>query len=132
MKKLILSLCAALTLTFAGCSYDDDWIHGRFDDLEQRVLTLEELCGRMNTNIASLQTLVNALQQNDFVTAVTPLYAGQDVIGYTINFTKSPSITIYHGKDGKDGANGADGQNGQNGADGKDGKDGKDGYTPSI
>ncbi|MDE7472082.1 MAG: DUF4988 domain-containing protein, partial [Muribaculaceae bacterium] len=115
-----------LTLTFAGCSYDDGWIYNRFDDIEQRILTLEELCGQMNTNIASLQTLVNALQQNDYITSVTPLYAGQDVIGYTISFTQSPSITIYHGRDGKDGLNGTDGKDGQNGV------DGKDGYTPSI
>lgn len=44
-------------------------------------------------------------------------------LGYTIIFTKSQPITIYHGEDGKDG---------QNGTDGKDGVDGKDGSTPII
>ena len=83
----------------------------------------------MNTNITSLQTIIIALQSNDYVVNIAPIMEGNKEIGYTITFAKSGSITIYHGKDGKDGANGTDGKDGQNGT---DGIDGKDGYTPKI
>lgn len=68
----------------------------------------------MNTNISSLQTIVTALQKNDYVTSVAPISQGGKEVGYTITFSKSGSITIYHGNDGADGA------------------DGKDGWTPVI
>ena len=94
--------------------------------------TLKEQCEKMNTNIASLQTVIAALESNDYVTSVTPLYEGVLEIGYKINFSKSGSITIYHGKDGKDGTDGKDGQDGANGTDGTNGADGKDGVIPVI
>ena len=119
---------AIMALLFvSGCSkYDDSTLTGRVDDLENRVVKLEQLCKQMNTNISSLQTLVEAVQQNDYVKSVTPVTEGGKTIGYTITFTKSKPITIYHGKDG---TNGKDGQDGE---DGKDGTNGKDGSTPVI
>lgn len=86
----------------------------------------------MNTNISSLKTIVEALQTNDYVTSVTPVTEGGKEVGYTITFSKSGSITIYHGKDGADGAPGADGEDGADGVSGADGKDGTDGQTPVI
>ena len=90
---------------------------------------LKTLVNRINSNVEALQTVVNALESNDYVTGVTPLYDGTEEIGYKINFSKSGSVTIYHGKDGNDGAAGAPGQNGANG---NNGTDGKDGVTPVI
>jgi hypothetical protein len=57
------------------------------------------------------------------------------IVGYSITFSKSGTIVIYHGKDGEDGKDGNDGQDGVDGkpgADGNDGADGKDGHTPVI
>ncbi|MBO5894188.1 MAG: hypothetical protein J6Q33_00195, partial [Alistipes sp.] len=73
---------------------------------------LQKLCNEMNTNIASLQDIVEALQDNDYVTSVTPIYEDGKAIGYTINFSKSGSVTIYHGENGKDGVNGENGLDG--------------------
>lgn len=114
MKKSILYFLTAIMLFAVSCSesYDDSALVGRVDNLENRVAKLEELCKQMNTNISSLQTLVNALQNNDYVTGVTPITKNGETIGYTITFTKSQHITIYHGEDGKDGVNGTDGQDG--------------------
>lgn len=114
MKKSILYFLTAIMLFAVSCSesYDDSALVGRVDNLENRVAKLEELCKQMNTNISSLQTLVNALQNNDYVTGVTPITKNGETIGYTITFTKSQPITIYHGEDGKDGVNGTDGQDG--------------------
>ena len=124
MKKLFFILAASMLLA-SGCSdeYDDSALTGRVDDLENRVKTLEELCRQMNTNISSLQTLVTALQNGDYITSVTPVTSGGQTIGYTMTFKHALPITIYHGTNGKDG---------QDGTDGKDGQDGKNGTTPVI
>ena len=111
-----------------GCSQFDDsriWdaideLEDLFKDLDDRVEDLEEACEKMNTNIEALQTLVTALQNHDTITSIAPIKQGDKIIGYTITFSQSEPITIYHGTDGKDGA------------DGEDGADGKDGYTPTI
>lgn len=70
MKKL-LSLLACGLLLF-GCSkeYDDSALRNDLSDLENRVAKLEELCKQMNTNISSLQTIITALQNNDYITSV--------------------------------------------------------------
>lgn len=119
-------------MVISGCDAKFEEINQRIDGLEDRIEYLEELCAQINTNIASLQTLVNAVQGNDYITSIVPIVAGEDTIGYTITFTKSGPVTIYNGKDGKDGNDGLDGQDGEDGNDGADGKDGADGYTPQI
>lgn len=93
MKK-ILSVLYIATLLFASCSdeYDDSALTGRVDNLENRVAKLEELCKQMNTNISSLQTIVTALQKNDYVTNVTPIMQNGKEVGYTITFSKSNPI----------------------------------------
>ena len=76
---------------------------------------LRTKCNQMNTNISSLQSIVTALEKNDYVTSITPLMEEGKAIGYTISFSKSPAIVIYHGKDGQDGAPGEEGIPGQDG-----------------
>lgn len=121
------------TLFAVGCQkYNDKPLKNRVIELENRVTTLEELCKKMNTNISSLQTIVGALQNNDYVTGVVPVISNGETIGYTITFAKNSPITIYHGKDGANGADGKDGVNGSDGKDGINGADGKDGHTPVI
>ena len=95
----------------------------KLEDLEERIAKLEALCKEMNTNIVALQTIVTALQNNDYITGVAPITKDGKTIGYVISFAKNDPITIYNGEDGKDGANGTNGQ---------DGKDGVDGYTPIL
>ena len=76
------------------------------------------MCGQMNSNITALQTIVNALQNNDYILDIKPIYEDGEEIGYVITFTKSGKVTIYHGKDGADGAPGQDGAPGAPGANG--------------
>lgn len=111
MKKLFVLLSLAGLLCSTSCSetYDDSALTGRVDDLENRVARLEELCRQMNTNIASLQTLVSALQDHDCITSMTPVESGGSVIGYTIAFSQHAPVTIYHGRNGADGVDGKDG-----------------------
>ena len=117
MKKLLTFAALLAVVALTSCKYDDDDIWNSVHGLENRVAKLEELCKQMNTNISSLQTIVTALQNNDYVTGTTPLMKDGKEIGYTITFSKGNPITIYHGKDGQDG---------------EDGTNGKDGTTPAI
>ena len=118
MKRFFAFIALMGAMLLASCSeFDDSKIWDKLDNHESRISQLEELCKQMNTNISSLQTIVNALQANDYITNVSPVRKDGDVIGYTITFAHSDTITIYHGEDGKNGENGADG---------------KDGYTPQI
>ena len=124
MKKLVLYLLIATATIITGCDkYDDSAIWEKLTAFEGRIATLEQLCSQMNTNITSLQTVIAALQNNDYVTNIAPITEDGKEIGYTITFSKSGSVTIYHGKDGVNGTNGTNGQNGANG---------KDGSTPAI
>ena len=124
MKKFLLSVVLATSLALTSCQFDDSGIWDKFGEMEEsirdheeRITALEELCKQMNTNIEALQTLVDALEKRDYVTNVAPIREDGKVVGYTISFANSDTITIYNGKDG---------------ADGQDGADGKDGYTPQI
>ena len=117
MKKLLAFAALFAVVALTSCKYDDDDLWNSVHGLENRVAKLEELCKQMNTNIASLQTIVTALQNNVYVTGTTPFMQDGKEIGYTITFSKGNPITIYHGKDGQNG---------------EDGEDGEDGTTPTI
>ena len=116
---------------------------------------LQRLCNETNTNLSALQTIVTALQNNDYITSVDPLTENGKVVGYTIKFAKSNPIVIYNGKDGADGNTPVigvkkdtdgiyywtlDGEfivvDGQKikaqGTDGNNGTDGSDGVTPKL
>ena len=115
MKRLFTLCAIVIAVAVSSCSkFDDTEIWDKLNDHESRITALEELCKQMNTNINALQTLVEALEKRDYITNVSPVRKDGEVIGYTISFADSDTITIYHGENGQDGA------------------DGKDGYTPQI
>lgn len=100
---------------FIGCTADLDKLSNRLDKIEDRVETLEALCKQMNSQMESLQSVIKALEGNEFITAIEPIVNEEgDTVGYKITFSESGEVEIYHGKDGVDG------------------QDGKDGYTPEI
>ena len=87
MRKFFLSIFTALlALGFVGCEYDDSGLWNEVNSLKDRVLTLEQLCQQMNTNISSLQKIVEAMQNNDYVTNVAPITEDGKVVGYVITF----------------------------------------------
>ena len=96
MKHLFSFFVVATLLLIVGCSkeYDDSALVGRVDNLESRVQRLEQLSQQMNTNISALQTLVTALQNNDYVTGVVPITKDGEIVGYTSN-TSSVSSGDY-------------------------------------
>ena len=120
MKIRLLTLLLIVPIVFGCNKFDDSNLWNSINSLNNRVERLETICDKMNTNISSLQSIVQALQTNDAVKSVTFLPDGD---GYTINFVSRKTINIYNGRNG---ANGSDGK------DGKDGRDGKNGVTPVI
>ena len=100
-------VCACMFgLSSCGDDYDDSELRGDIENLDSRITALEEWQKSVNTDIRSLQSLVAALEDKDYVTAVTPL---EDGTGYVISFLKSGNVTIKHGERGEQGEKGEDG-----------------------
>ena len=105
MKRLFNILCAALLLALTACQHEEIW--DKLNDHEQRIELLEKQCRELNSNIAAIQTILAAVQQNDYVTDVMKVMENGVEVGYSITFAKSGTITIYHGTNGADGDAGA-------------------------
>ena len=97
MKHLSLLLCGAVLL-FSGCKYDDDDLWNKVDDQEERIAALEQWQQNVNSNITTLQNLVSALENNDYITGITE-FDSPEPGGYRITFSKSKEVVIWHGAD---------------------------------
>ena len=106
MRKIITCMILGLLSLVSCTEYDEVAMWNKNEDMGSRLAALEELCSRLNTNIVSLQQIVEALQGNDYVTGVVPVVENGETVGYTISFSKSGPVTIYHGKKGENGQNG--------------------------
>ena len=152
---MCLALGVVATLTaMVGCSYNDEAIWNELENVKDRVETLEESVIKTNEDIATLQTIVGALQKNLYVVAVTTTAEG-----YIIEFSDGTKATIANGKDGANGTNApiisveqdedgnyywtvdgewllVDGErvraNGMDGANGENGTPGSDAVAPQV
>ena len=106
MRKIITCMILGLLSLVSCTEYDEVAMWNKNEDMGSRLAALEELCSRLNTNIVSLQQIVEALQGNDYVTGAVPVVENGETVGYTISFSKSGPVTIYHGKKGENGQNG--------------------------
>lgn len=105
MKKISILLWAVI-MVMTGCSKEDlDELRARQDNLDERVSALEAWQTDVNNNIVSLQTIVAALGESDYVTGITQLPDGS---GYIINFLHNGAVTIKNGEKGEAGKNGED------------------------
>ena len=84
------------------CQHEDIW--DKLNDHEQRIEQLEKLCLELNSNLEALQTILAAVQENDYVTEVIKVVENGVEVGYSLTFAKGGTVTIYHGKDGAGGA----------------------------
>ena len=116
MKRFFTLLTMILLL--GSCT--KQMLRDELTELHSEIDELRSMLTQVNSNIEALQSIVSALEDNDYVTDVIPVVENGKEVGYIIKFSKSGSVTIYHGQDGKDGADGAPGQ------------DGADGQTPVI
>ena len=98
-KNACILLLAALTMT--ACEYDDSALWEQVNQNTERIAALEAWQAETNTNIQSLQTLLNT---TDHITDVTPVMENEVEVGYTISFLNSDPITIYCGDNGTAGS----------------------------
>ena len=102
MKKFgfcLILMALALTACHKDILNDIDGLKGDVADLQTRVEALEAQCKQLNSDIATLQTLITALQQNDMIASI----AGSETDGYTITFVSGKVITLKSGETGADG-----------------------------
>ena len=123
MKRIWVALLSAgMVFGMGSCMKEDlDDIRQELQEHDDRLASLEEWQESVNTDISSLQSLVEALEDNDYVTGVTPLADGS---GYEITFSKSGKIIVKHGEKGDTGDTGAQGPKGDTGAAGPAGPQG--------
>ncbi|WP_273493462.1 leucine-rich repeat protein [Butyricimonas sp. An62] len=102
MKRIwVALLLAGMAFGMGSCTKEDiDDIRKELQEHDDRLTSLEEWQKSVNTSISSLQSLIEALENKDYVTGVTPLADGS---GYEISFLKSGKITIKHGEKGEKG-----------------------------
>ena len=91
MRKAIFMAMgiAAMLVAAVGCQYDDTNIWNEVEHIKDRVATLEEAVIKTNEDIVALQTIVNALQKNVYVTEVTPTAEG-----YVITFSDGTTALV--------------------------------------
>lgn len=103
MKKTVYSIAVATMVCLASCGYNDDDVWNAINSQEERITALENWQKTINENIAALQALVN---ENDYITDVTPIVENGETTGYIISFFKQGNITIYNGTKGDKGETG--------------------------
>ncbi|MDR0907722.1 MAG: DUF4988 domain-containing protein [Rikenellaceae bacterium] len=84
-------VCVAVIVVACTPKYDDSELRKELGELEQRV--------------TAMQTVLDALKNNLFITSVI-----QTEGGYTISFSNNTTATITNGADGTNGTDGSDGE----------------------
>ena len=91
---MALLFCTILT---TGC-YDDSALWRELNEHEARIVKLELLTEEYNTNLSSLQDILNAMKDKDYVTNVVPVERNGKDVGMTIIFARKEPVTIYFGE----------------------------------
>lgn len=96
VKSIWLWILLVIT-TISSCKYDDSELWDKVNSLDDRVTNIEEQLTQMNTNISSISTIVNAMNDNLFITNLK-----ETTNGYSIQFSNGETATLINGTDGKD------------------------------
>lgn len=96
MRKLLsIFALAGVLFTLTSCEYDDADLWSAVNDIQDRVETLEKASAQMNADIKSLQSILEAMQNNVTITGVVSTENG-----YKISFSDGTETTITNGADG--------------------------------
>ena len=100
MRKILnFFMMMALGVILTGC-YDDTLLWDEMKDVKNRLTILENAAKQTSSDITCLQTLVEAMQRNVYVTSVNTT-----TDGYVINFSDGSTATVSNGKDRVNGTN---------------------------
>lgn len=102
MKKLFIILCTVVFFAASCDRYGEIWDELR--EHEQRIEQLEKQCRELNSNVEAIQTILTAIQQNDYVTEIMKIVEDGVEVGYSLAFAKGGIVNIYHGTNGSNGS----------------------------
>ncbi len=95
IRNILKKLFCLLFILYSHTScYDFDSLENRVDELENKVSNLEEYCNTLNSNIASLKSVVDALDERDYIENVIPMEEDGIVIAYKVQFSKQGEMII--------------------------------------
>lgn len=95
MKLKFFFLWLLMIIGTISCKYDDGDLWDKVNDLDNRLTNIENQLTQMNTDITSMSSIVNALENNVYVTNVI-----KTENGYTIKFSDGQIASIANGIDG--------------------------------
>lgn len=98
MKRL--KLCVILTCVLAmmcSCEYDDSELWNKVEEIDGRIESLEKTVAKMNEDISSIQTIVDALNKGKVITNIEQLKDG-----YALTFSDKSSVVLKNGTNGSD------------------------------
>ena len=102
MKLRRLLPILTIVSIFSCQQFDHSEILEQLREHEERILKLEAVCNKLNSNVEAVQAVMAALEGNDYVTDVTKLTEGGVEVGYSITFAKGGTVNLYHGSNGAD------------------------------
>ena len=97
MKRTFLTVCILLSALLLGGCHED--IERRINALKEDVSTIEQRLATLNEGIRSLSSLVEALEQNEHITSISPWTVGS-WSGYYVTFTSGTVLSLRNGIDG--------------------------------
>lgn len=92
MKKFLLMLLPLAALV-TGCRYDDSEVWEELNNHEARILALEKA---VNTDLASVKGIIDQMQADGYVSAVTATASG-----LVLTFNDGKTYTVTNGTDGE-------------------------------
>ena len=90
--KRIISLLLIIVTFLGSCTKED------MDDIRKRLSLLEEWQSSVNDEISAMKSIIQALENRDYVNNVSQLADGS---GYVIHFVNAGAITIKNGTNGE-------------------------------
>ncbi len=98
LRSLFATLLCALFIPFVGCKETDE-PDGPNPDTPPNVPEVQY--EKLNINLASLQSIIENLSEDDLATRLAPITENETQVGYTIYFLQNAPVNIYTGLDGK-------------------------------
>ncbi|MDE7305153.1 MAG: leucine-rich repeat protein [Alistipes sp.] len=99
MKRLFLLLAAAALLS--ACSSAKEVDEPTEPPTPEAAKRLETLCEQLNSDLATLYTLIAADELPDCVVSVAPIAPAGEIIGYGLAFKQNGAVTLYLDPDAK-------------------------------